>query len=390
MNYIQIQDLSDVDYKNIGKLHYTELLDTLKVTRPKCKCCGEDIIYDNTNAKLISSNIRVDGKSFMTIKSVNGIEYKLLVCQKCLLKEYPNIKNLSRIFNTMSEPTKFAFNIPNDVYLDKKAKYAVTLSNLIKKYGENEGKQRWKSYCQKQSETNTFEYKQKVYGWTKEQFKEYNKSRGVTLKNLVKKYGEELGNQKWDEYCKKQSLTKSWDYVVDKYGIDRAREINKSKSLTLENFIKKYGEELGNQKFNDYYLNKSKGVSKISQILFSNLDKYLCDKYTTYYHNKNGEYIINYGNGVYYLDYYIKELNICIEFNGGCFHGDERLYRDDEYCNPYNKTMTAKQLRENDRKRYEYLFDNHNIKTFVIWELDYDIESFEYIDYINNTLKIKL
>lgn len=390
MNYIQIQDLSGVDYKNIGKLHYTELLDTLKVTRPKCKCCGEDIIYDNTNALLISSKIRVDGKSFMTIKSVNGIEYKLLVCQKCLLKEYPNIKNLSRIFNTMSEPTKFAFNIPNDVYLDKRTNYAVTLSNLIKKYGEKEGKQRWDNYCNKQSETNTFEYKQKMYGWTKEQFDEYNKSRSVTLKNLIERHGKEVGEQKWVEYCNRQSLTKSWDYMVEKYGIDKAREINKSKSLTIENFIKKYGDEIGQQKFYDYYLNKSKGVSKISQTLFSNLDKYLQEYYTTYYHNKNGEYLINTGNGIYYLDYYIKELNICIEFNGGCFHGDPRLYGDDEYCNPFDKNITAKQLREKDRVRYEYLYNNHGIKTYVIWELDYNTKSFDYIGYINNILKIEL
>ena len=64
---------------------------------------------------------------------------------------------------------------------------------FVSKYGIEEGKKRWDNYRKKQSETNTFEYKQKVYGWTKEQFDEYNKSRAVTLKNLIKKYGKEEG-----------------------------------------------------------------------------------------------------------------------------------------------------------------------------------------------------
>ena len=104
--------------------------------RHKYIMCGEDIIYDNTS---VGEKGKVYGKSYQTIKNVNGVDYKLQVCQYCLLKKYPNIKNLSRIFNIMSEMTKFAFQIPYNVFEDSRAKYAMTEKHMIKKYGEEVG-----------------------------------------------------------------------------------------------------------------------------------------------------------------------------------------------------------------------------------------------------------
>ena len=370
--------------------YYTRTLDFLNIERPKCKCCGEDIIYDNTDVTNYNGNLKIKGKSYQTVKVIDGITYTLKVCQKCLLKHYPNVKNLSRIFNVMGEPTKFAFEIPDDVYYNKRNNYAMTKEKMIDKYGEEEGNKRWEKYCKRQSETNTFEYKQKTYGWTEEEFKNFNKSRAVTLKNLVKKYGEEEGNKRWNDYVEQQKLTKSWEYMVEHFGEKHAREINKSKAITLEGLIKKYGEEEGNKKWMDFLINRSKGVSEISQRLFKELDNYLGKNYTTYYHDKNNEYFMHGKEQIYYLDYYIKELNICIEYNGGCFHGDERIYEDNEYCNPFDKSLTAKELREKDKERYEYLYKNYGIKTFVIWELDYNPNDFDYINYIKNTLKIEI
>ena len=370
--------------------YYTKTLDFLKVERPKCKCCGEDIIYDNTDVTYYNGNINIKGKSYKTIKKVNNVEYTLKVCEKCLLEKFPDIKNLSRIFNVMCEATKFAFEIPDDIYNEKRSNYAMTKEKMINKYGEEKGLKKWNDYCKQQAETNTFEYKQKKYGWTEQQFKEYNKSRAVTLNNLIKKHGNEEGTKIWNNYIEQQKYTKSWEYMVEKFGIEKARQINKSKSLTFENFIKKYGEEKGKIEWLNYINNCKFGYSEISQILFRNLDKYLSNKYTTYFATKNNEYAICNCGSAYHLDYYIKELNICIEFNGGCFHGDPRLYNDNEFCNPFNKNLTAKEIRDKDRERYEYLYKNYKIKTYIIWELDYNPDTFDYIDYIKNILKIEL
>ena len=65
----------------------------------------------------------------------------------------------------------------------------VTLEKLIITYGINEGKIRWEIYKQKQAYTNSFEYKNKKYGMTEEQFKNYNKNRSSTLELMCKRYG---------------------------------------------------------------------------------------------------------------------------------------------------------------------------------------------------------
>lgn len=88
---------------------------------------------------------------------------------------------------------------------------AVTLKNCIRKYGEIDGEKKFNDYREKQALSNTFEYKRDKYGWTREQFDEYNKSRGnVGEKNgnygssyyavWVEKYGKETAD-KMNEEC---------------------------------------------------------------------------------------------------------------------------------------------------------------------------------------------
>ena len=87
-----------------------------------------------------------------------------------------------------------------------------TRENMIRRYGEDEGTRRWDLYRHKQAVTNTFEYKQEVYGWTIDQFNEYNKSRGH--------YGSNNGNYGIGYY-------QVW---VEKYGREVADEMNREAS----------------------------------------------------------------------------------------------------------------------------------------------------------------
>lgn len=359
------------------KLTPTQVLDTAGIERPKCKVCGNDIVYNDTKiyfSKIKGKGIIFSGHTYKSIKIVNGIEHHLCVCEKCLREKYPEINNMSRTFNVMSKPTKFAFDISNEDYENCRNRYAMTKERMIEKYGEEEGTKIWENYCKVQAETNTFEYKHKKYGMTKNEFKKFNLSRAVTKKNLVKKYGEEEGIKKWNEYLEKQKITKSWDYMVKKFGVEKAREIN------LKKINIRYAFENPN--------GVSTCVSKESQIFFNDLDKFISKKYDTFYANKNREFDIIANKKFCSLDYYIPELKICVEFNGSCYHGDPRVFNDNDICNPFSN-LTAKQLREKDQERYKALEEEHGIKTYVVWELDYkngiDIE-----DFIVNTLKIEL
>jgi hypothetical protein len=297
----------------------------------KCKRCGENIFYYDT---VIVDGYLKKGKSALSKKA----GFFLCTCEKCLTLEFPSYqqKNKSRVFNRMCPETQYAFDIPEEIYLKEKNKFVVkSLENFIAKYGNEEGQLRWDAYKQKQSITNTFEYKNKKYGMTLDDFVSYNKSRAVTLHNILKKYGEESGRIKWEEYKSIQRITKSEDYMISKYGIEKTKEINKSKALTIQNFILKYGKEIGKLKYEAVIKKHYSFHSKISQDFFEKIDLFISKKYTTYYAKKNIEYGVNLSGTYVKLDYFILELNLCIEFNGTLFHADPRVYLPNDTPNPY-------------------------------------------------------
>lgn len=339
-----------------------------------CRICGGNIKYD---------------KPKKNQKVLFGKSYTLNVCQACLLKKYPNIKNLSRIFNTNNEVTCYAFNIPLDIAKKSNKKYGWTKEKAINKYGLEKGTEKWEKYIKKQAETNTYEYKKEKYGWTKKEFDEYNKSRAVTLDNLIKRYGREKGIKFWKDYIDRQSKTKSIKWMIEKYGEEKAREINSQKSLTLENFIRKYGENEGPIRWEAYSIKRYNPYSQISQELFKQIDEHISKKYTTYYATKNNEWFIRGKNQLYYLDYFIKELNICIEFNGNAWHGNPNMFKPGDHCHPIYRDVTAKDLQNKDKKRIEEL-KQLGITTYTIWEADFNPEKFDAIKYIYNVLKIEL
>ena len=53
------------------------------------------------------------------------------------------------------------------------------------------------------------------------------------------------------------------------------------------------------------------------------------------------------------MDYFIKDLNICIEFNGTVFHADPRKYKEEDTPNPFNRTLLAKDIWAAEKQRIE-------------------------------------
>lgn len=353
---------------------------------PKCKDCNKDIVYYDT---IIKNGYVKKGKSALSKKN----SYYLTVCEKCLTVKFPTYqeRNKSRVFNRMCEETQYAYSIPDDVYQREKRNFVVkTLEIYIEKYGRDEGTLRWDSYRHKQSITNSFDYKREKYGMSKEDFDEYNKSRAITIKTLVTKYGYDEGTIKYNEYRAKQIKTKSWDYMVEKFGKLKATNINKSKALTLKNFQLKYGIDEGKNRYDNYLIKQKTFYSKISQRFFTLIDSYIGQKYTTYFGSKNVEYGVHLGDSYAKLDYYILELNLCIEFNGTTFHADPRVYEDTSHPNPFAQHITAHEMRNKDVKRYQKLEEKRGIKTVVMWELDFDEKNFNPLMYINSILQITI
>ena len=358
--------------KNKTKEIYDEVLKENIPEHKRCRCCDGPIYYYDSIFRLDRNFVLyVDKKSYKTTKELLGNTYNLSVCEDCLAKNFPEYEkiNKSKVFNRICDITCFAFDIPNEIAEKwKKQNYSITLETLIHKYGDVNGKLAWEQYCKKQAETNTFEYKKEKYGWSKEQFKEYNKSRSVTIENLIKKHGEERGLEIWNKYIDRQRYTCSKEY-----------------------FIKEYGEVIGLNKFNDFADNRLSGLrySLISQKLFDILKDEL-EEYTIFYATHNGEYTFkdDINNKRYLIDFYIKELNVGIEFNGDSWHANPELYSENDVAVKFlrNKTQKsiAKDIWKKDKERIDFLKTQLQ-DVIIVWERDLKKNGID--DTVNNLLE---
>jgi hypothetical protein len=146
--------------KNKSKEEYTKVFNIFFKEHHRCRECESPIYYyDSTFLLSKSGELKLHKKSCLTSKILDK-EYFLSVCEECLILKYPEYsgKNKSRVFNQMNYITEYAFNIPHSSSVDwKKNSYAITEENLIKKHGLDLGKKKWKEYCDKQANSNTFE-----------------------------------------------------------------------------------------------------------------------------------------------------------------------------------------------------------------------------------------
>lgn len=335
--------------KNKNKdLYRSVFLENFK-SYSKCRVCNDVVYYYDSTFTIQNKKMNFKGKSIETKKTLDR-DYNLSVCEDCLTKQFPEYsgKNKSKVFNQMNYITEFAFDIDHQTALNwMKDKYAITEDNLIKKWGIEIGKKKWEEYRNKQSITNTFEYKRDKYGWTKDQFDDYNKSRSVTLENLIKRHGEEPGLIIWKKYCDRQKYTTSVEYFIEKHGFETGR-------LLYENFCKKrlFGV----------------GYSIVSKCLFDSLKKRLNSNYTTYY-AENEYYFSSKEFGYYLVDFFIKELNIGIEFNGDIWHANPNKYKPNDKPFPFSKNYTSQDIWDKDKVKNDFLKTKLR-KLIIIWESD--------------------
>lgn len=388
----------------ISKISSTENVDKIKplvkelqsLTKgyPCCKICGEPLYYQLMVFKIVGGN----KLQILTPKcfehEYNSVKYKLDKCYGCIKEHFgDDMPSMQRyLFQIRYRWARWIYEIPEDIHEKIRSdKCGVTLESLIRKWGKEDGEKRWKEYCRKQGEVNTFEYKQKKFGWTKEQFDEFNKSRACTIENFIDRYGEETGKEKWQSYLNKQHETKSWEYMVEKFGEERAREINAQKVLNLETFVRKYGEKLGEVKFRNYIECTHFGYSKVSQKLFKDIDLIINknNKYHIYYAlNNSGEFKLSRTKHTYLLDFYIPELKICIEFDGDLWHANPSKYKAEDRPCPYSEA-TAKEIWEKDKIRQDFI-ESQGIKVVRIWESEYTSKDFDIHKFIKERMGIEL
>jgi hypothetical protein len=222
---------------------------------------------------------------------------------------------------------------------DLKKLYSNTKESIKTKYGDELGLKKWENYCKIQAETNSYEYKEKKFNISKNEFDEYNKSRSSTVENFIRRHGEQLGIQKWEEYVERQRYTTSIKYFIEKYGV-------------IDGTLK-YDMFCHNR------LSAKKIQSKIELNVFEELSKLLNDLFLSVKLDH-----IYYGP----FDYGNLDKKKLIEFYGTYWHADPRFFNKNDIIS--QKKQTAQQIQSRDQAKRTYAI-NLGYSVFVIWEHDW-------------------
>ena len=240
----------------------------------------------------------------------------------------------------------YGSEIGEQKYLESCKDKAVTKKGLIKKYGDEEGIKHWNSYCSKQAESNTFEYKNKKYGMSKEEFDEYNKSRAVTYDNLVKRHGKEKGEEIWNNYCERQKVA----------------------GITRDYYVEEYGEIDGLEKYINMLTKKSLSNNKYSILatMFLNALDIKVNKNNSIYEFVQYFYDTD---KMFVYDYVNEDLKLCIEFQGDYWHMNPKKYSENSHDK--KRDLTAKEIWKSDKIKKESFLEKYPDYTYLeIWESD--------------------
>lgn len=250
-----------------------------------------------------------------------------------------------------------------------KRKQGSTKLDMLLKYGKSIAIEKWNSYCEFHRYKNTLKGKQELLGWSETQFNEYNHSRKQTLELMMRRHGEIEGKIKWNAYCKKQKTAGcSLSWFVNKYGEERGNnvweEIKKSTAQTLENMINRYGMEEGKEKFFQYWNRIKIHYSKNSQLLFWDINTP-----TAYFGEKNKEFgkYDHENKSYYFYDFVDHSLMKCIEYYGDYWHANPNKFVATDII---HSSYTAQEVWDKDERKIAYLKDK-GYDVLVVWESEY-------------------
>lgn len=259
---------------------------------------------------------------------------------------------------------KFLFGM-TDEELHKECRKFVTadLEFFINKYGEELGPQKYEEYRKWQKYAGcSIEYFIDKYGEEegRKKYKQVNRSKAVTKESCIKKYGEKVGKEVFGHYCDVQSIN----------------------GVKLEYFIEKYGKEEGTKKYEEVVYLKTKPCgnrkfySDISQKLFKMIDDKLGNfAKDSRWEEKNEEKSIIYEGQVMKPDYLLGDK--IIEFNGDFWHMNPQNCLSSDFNSITNSQ--AFEIWEHDKLR-KTIFEGLGFKVHIVWEKDFNSDPYKVLN----------
>jgi len=323
----------------------------------------------------------------------------MITCKICN-KEFRRIthNHLKRHNTTIEEYLK---DFPGSELMTEEVRNSFSTNReeyWINKHGKVEGKKKYEEYKEMLAEKNTFEYKQKKFGWTKEEFNEFNKSRAVTKENLIKRHGKEKGLKIWNEYRERQSFTGcKKEYFIEKYGEKTGTEmyesINEKKKHTLDTFIEKYGIEEGEKKYYNYISKKgngfalSKGHIKFIESLLLELKNNFNISLWKIYEGVNGKEFVIWDkekHRAWLYDLVITSpIQVCIEYDGDYWHCNPAIFNENDTRFDNKKALDI----WTQDKHKQKVIENRGFKVYRFWDSEFINNPEKIIDEVINWIQ---
>lgn len=249
-----------------------------------------------------------------------------------------------------------------------------TKETYIARHGELNGNIKWNAYVEKQRSKNLFETKQLRYGWSREQFDEFNKSRSVTLALCIKRHGIEEGTKKWEHYLDRQRITNTLEYFLEKngpIGYELWLAYNKSKgnASNIEWVMQTYNMSEDEAREKIAAQKHPKFSSSPAEYYFVNLLE-IALGYEIPYTAKTKQFSIwsKQEDRILFYDIVDPEHKKIIEFHGDYWHCNPKQYAETYYHTIIKKT--AKEIWHNDFNKVQAAIDR-GFAVKIVWWSDF-------------------
>jgi quinol monooxygenase YgiN len=254
--------------------------------------------------------------------------------------------------------------------------------------------------------------------------KHSNKSR-QTLSNMIERYGEEEGRLRYEQYRHKNKLTsnrrleywikrcngdveqakiklKNWQtrdlqWFINKYGdidgLQRYNNMNGKRGRLLENYIRKYGKDVGLEKYLEACKNwkegqrgifNSSGQLEVEDFLNTIFENVKGSRNETGIILTDAEKTKELQNNTLYPDIIVNDKYI-IQYNGDFWHANKTLFPDDSTVVGRVK-KTAGLIREIDRQK-NTIYVNRGYIVINIWDSDWQTNKDKIKQYLKQEIQ---
>ncbi len=307
---------------------------------------------------------------------------------------------------------------------DRKKLSSCTIELFIKKYGEVDGPVKFKEWKSNMSVSRTLVGYIKKFGSDigSIKYKEKNKNLSVsesalkrsgktdleilnikkkhiensriTLETMVKKYGDDEGEKKWNNriYNSKISSKRSIEYWIKKCGNVSDAKINLSNYQRRDKkfYTKKYGEVVGMEKYENAKRKRFLGgFIEPCSVFQKEVEIFIRTVYNAEIRGHENCFCFfpkkDLNQSVVIPDILLTDCKLIIECFGDYWHCSDK-YDDNFYHEVIKKT--AKEIRDCDERRINF-FKENGYDTIVIWESGWKNDKFKQMEKIQYEINKK-